>query len=136
MTCGLTRQSLMNISSSWTNQQAITTKKPKPATLVPTKLNALEINAMTAKCTFCNDTKIEPGMPGPCVWCEAVFPVYDEAKERELFEAFWEENMNTVEMGLHRSIYPMNSGWSYACPETDRFWMIWKAFAQSRAQRG
>lgn len=70
MTCGLNRQSLMNISSSWTNQQAITTKKPKPATLVQTKLNAREISAMTVKCTFCNDTKQEPGIPGPCVWCE------------------------------------------------------------------
>lgn len=76
MTCGLTRQSLMNTSSSWTNQQAITTKKPKPATLVPTKLNAREISAMTVKCLFCKDTKIEPGIPGPCVWCEdlAVIP--------------------------------------------------------------
>ena len=72
MICGLTRQSQMNISSSWTNQQAITTKKPKPATLVPTKLNAREISAMTVKCTFCNDTKQEPGIPGPCVWCEQV----------------------------------------------------------------
>ena len=70
MTCGLNRQSLMNISSSWKNQQAITTKKPKPATLVQTKLNAREISAMTVKCTFCNDTKQEPGFPGPCVWCE------------------------------------------------------------------
>ena len=75
MTCGLTRQSLMNISSSWKNQQAITTKKPKPATLVPTKLNAREISAMTVKCTFCNDAKQEPGIPGPCVWCEEVEPV-------------------------------------------------------------
>ena len=25
---------------------------------------------MTVKCTFCKDTKIEPGIPGPCVWCE------------------------------------------------------------------
>lgn len=25
---------------------------------------------MTVKCTFCNDTKQEPGTPGPCVWCE------------------------------------------------------------------
>lgn len=25
---------------------------------------------MTIKCTFCNDTKQEPGIPGPCVWCE------------------------------------------------------------------
>ena len=70
MTCGLTRQSLMNISSSWTNQQATTAKTLKKATSAPTKLNALEINAMTAKCTFCNDTKQEPGIPGPCVWCE------------------------------------------------------------------
>lgn len=29
---------------------------------------------MTAKCTFCNDTKIEPGVPGPCVWCEVESP--------------------------------------------------------------
>lgn len=75
MTCGLNRQSLMNISSSWKNQQAITTKKPKPATLVQTKLNAREISAMTVKCTFCNDTKQEPGEPGRCVWCEEVEPV-------------------------------------------------------------
>lgn len=27
---------------------------------------------MTVKCTFCNDTKQEPGIPGPCVWCEQV----------------------------------------------------------------
>lgn len=82
MTCGLTRQSLMNISSSWTNQQAITTKKPKPATLVPTKLNACEINAMTAKCLFCKDTKIEPGIPGPCVWCEEIEPAPANTVER------------------------------------------------------
>lgn len=25
---------------------------------------------MTVKCTFCKDTKQEPGTPGPCVWCE------------------------------------------------------------------
>lgn len=25
---------------------------------------------MTVKCTFCNDTKREPGQPGPCTWCE------------------------------------------------------------------
>ena len=29
---------------------------------------------MTAKCTFCNDTKQEPGVPGPCVWCEVESP--------------------------------------------------------------
>ncbi|MBO6278743.1 MAG: hypothetical protein J6N20_15205 [Pseudomonas sp.] len=31
---------------------------------------------MTVKCTFCKDTKQEPGIPGPCVWCEdlAVIP--------------------------------------------------------------
>lgn len=27
---------------------------------------------MKVKCTFCNDTKQEPGIPGPCVWCEQV----------------------------------------------------------------
>ncbi|MES2871425.1 MAG: hypothetical protein V4749_17855 [Pseudomonadota bacterium] len=30
---------------------------------------------MSVKCTFCNDTKQEPGIPGPCVWCEEVEPV-------------------------------------------------------------
>lgn len=25
---------------------------------------------MAVKCTFCNDTKQEPGEPGRCVWCE------------------------------------------------------------------
>lgn len=30
---------------------------------------------MTVKCTFCNDAKQEPGIPGPCVWCEEVEPV-------------------------------------------------------------
>lgn len=82
MTCGLTRQSLMNISSSWTNQQATTAKTLKKATSAPTKLNALEINAMTAKCLFCNDTKIEPGIPGPCIWCEEIGPATTGAVER------------------------------------------------------
>ena len=59
---------------------------------------------------------------------------YDEAKERELFESFWSENMNLVEMDLHRHIYPMNSGWSYACHETNRAWMTWQACAKSRAR--
>lgn len=27
---------------------------------------------MTTECTFCNDTKAEPGIPGPCVWCEEI----------------------------------------------------------------
>lgn len=69
--CLIRLKTMMN-SSSWKNQQAITTKKPNPATLVPTKLNAREISAMTVKCTFCNDTKTEPGIPGPCVWCDQV----------------------------------------------------------------
>lgn len=59
-------------------------------------------------------------------------PAYDEAKERKLFERFWSENMNTEVMDLHRNIYPMNSGWAYACHETNRSWMTWKACAQSR----
>lgn len=25
-----------------------------------------------AFCTFCRNTRIEPGIPGPCVWCEDV----------------------------------------------------------------
>ncbi len=63
-------------------------------------------------------------------------PIYDEAKERELFEAFWKSNMNVEVMDLHRNIYPMNSGWSYACHETNRSWMTWVACAQSRAKAG
>ena len=59
---------------------------------------------------------------------------YDEAKEREMFEAFWSENMNLLEMDLHRHIYPMNSGWSYACHETNRSWMTWQACAKSHAR--
>lgn len=35
---------------------------------------------MTVKCTFCNDTKQEPGFPGICVWCEdlAAIPKYED----------------------------------------------------------
>lgn len=60
--------------------------------------------------------------------------IYDETKERELFEAFWKSNMNVKIMDLHRNIYPMNSGWSYTCCETNRSWMTWLACAQSRAK--
>lgn len=38
--------------------------------------------------------------------------------------------MNIAEMDLHRNIYPMNKGWSYACHETHRAWMAWQ---ESRA---
>jgi len=27
---------------------------------------------MSTKCEFCNDTKQEPGIEGPCVWCEGI----------------------------------------------------------------
>lgn len=37
---------------------------------------------MTAKCLFCKDTKIEPGIPGPCVWCEEIGPATTGAVER------------------------------------------------------
>ena len=35
---------------------------------------------MTVKCTFCNDTKQEPGFLGICVWCEdlAAIPKYED----------------------------------------------------------
>jgi hypothetical protein len=37
------------------------------------------------------------------------------------FEAWWRDNMNTQEMDLHRF------GDGYACHETNRGWMAWKA---------
>jgi hypothetical protein len=37
------------------------------------------------------------------------------------FEAWWRDNMNTQEMDLHRF------GDGYACHETNRCWMAWKA---------
>ena len=37
---------------------------------------------MTVKCTFCKDTKIEPGIPGPCVWCEDFEPAMTGAVQR------------------------------------------------------
>lgn len=37
---------------------------------------------MTAKCLFCKDTKIEPGIPGPCIWCEEIGPATTGAVER------------------------------------------------------
>ena len=44
------------------------------------------------------------------------------------FETWWEENMNTEEMDLHRHIYPGGTdAWSYACHETHRSWMTWQA---------
>ena len=47
---------------------------------------------------------------------------------RRDFEAWWEANMNTEEMDLHRHIYPgAKSDWSYACHETHRSWMTWQA---------
>ena len=47
---------------------------------------------------------------------------------RRAFEAWWEANMNTEEMDLHRHIYPgAKSDWSYACHETHRSWMTWQA---------
>ena len=49
--------------------------------------------------------------------------------ERKEFEKWWRANMNVQEMDLHRNIYPMNSGWSYACHETNRSWMTWQARA-------
>lgn len=27
---------------------------------------------MTVKCQFCNDTRQEPGVPGPCSWCDPI----------------------------------------------------------------
>lgn len=75
------------------------------------------------------DEKIQASAPPPQ-------SIYDEAKERKLFEAFWKSNMNVEVMDLHRNIYPMNSGWSYACHETNRSWMTWVACAQSRAKAG
>lgn len=49
--------------------------------------------------------------------------------ERKEFEKWWRANMNIEVMDLHRNIYPMNSGWSYACHETNRSWMTWQARA-------
>lgn len=50
--------------------------------------------------------------------------------ERKEFEKWWRANMNIEVMDLHRNIYPMNSGWSYACHETNRSWMTWQARAE------
>lgn len=79
--CSTRLKTMMSNSSSWTNQQATTAKTLKKATSAPTKLNALEINAMTAKCKHCNDTKIEPG-EGPCIWCKQVGPATTGTVER------------------------------------------------------
>ena len=42
-------------------------------------------------------------------------------KIRDEFEAWWMENMNTMEMDLHRFAD------GYSCHDTNRGWMAWKA---------
>ena len=42
-------------------------------------------------------------------------------KMREEFEAWWMENMNIMEMDLHRFAD------GYSCHDTNRGWMAWKA---------
>lgn len=71
--CSTRPKTMMKTSSNCQNQQATTNAtSTRKATGAPTTSNALEINAMTVKCLFCKDTKIEPGIPGPCIWCETV----------------------------------------------------------------
>ena len=56
-------------------------------------------------------------------------PVAVVINERKAFERWWRANMNIKEMALHRNVYPMHSGWSYACHETNRSWKAWGARA-------
>lgn len=48
---------------------------------------------------------------------------------RESFEVWWSENMNIVEMDLHRKEYPMTrpSEQPYACYDTQRGWLAFQA---------
>lgn len=50
---------------------------------------------------------------------------------RESFESWWRENMDTLEMDLHRNQYPMTrpSDQPYACHETQRGWLAYQAGA-------
>ena len=49
-------------------------------------------------------------------------------KMREEFEAWWMENMNTMEMDLHRFAD------GYSCHDTNRGWMAWKASRASLSE--
>lgn len=81
--CSTRLKTMTSNSSGWTNQQATTNAtSTRKATGAATKSKFSEINAMTAKCLFCKDTKIEPGIPGPCVWCEEIGPATTGAVER------------------------------------------------------
>lgn len=63
--------------------------------------------------------------PGP-----ATADQMSDDEEHKAFEKWWRATMNTTEMDLHRNIYPMNSGWSYSCHETNRSWITWQARAE------
>ncbi|EPJ90990.1 hypothetical protein [Pseudomonas psychrophila] len=56
--------------------------------------------------------------------------------ERGQFEAFWCKEMNVQEMDLHRCEFPMTAteNQPYACHETERSWVTWKARALIIAQ--
>ena len=54
-------------------------------------------------------------------------------KVREEFEAWWSATMNIEEMDLWRCEYPLTKeeNQPYACHETQRSWMAWKASRES-----
>ena len=54
-----------------------------------------------------------------------------DAREREAFEAFWRREMNTREMDLALTAYPMTApeDQQYLCHETNRAWITWQARA-------
>jgi hypothetical protein len=45
---------------------------------------------MSTKCVFCNDTKQEPGIDGPCVWCEVAAPADGEPEVTRYSESCME----------------------------------------------
>lgn len=57
--------------------------------------------------------------------------------EREMFEAWWNREMNVEEMDLHRCDYPMMPAHKqpYACHETNRAWMTWQAARRTTPDR-
>lgn len=54
-------------------------------------------------------------------------------KMRKEFEAWWSATMNIEEMDLWRCEYPFTKeeNQPYACHETQRSWMAWKASRES-----
>lgn len=61
-------------------------------------------------------------------------PIYDEAKERELFEAFYSERAKTLPLPLGSPI--RYGGGQYVNDFALFGWLVWLKCAQSRAKSG